>query len=407
MIAEDIRTAIESISANRLRSFLTMLGIIVAVSSVVMIVALGNAAERQIKGSLEGLGTQTVLVYVTPGQGGVAGATQGVLTERDADALRRAFPDALHVVPQISNSVRVVFEDKRSDTSLLGVTPDYFSVVAMDLLEGSLFSSNDVAARSVVVVLGRSTSERLFEGQSAVGRRVRINGVPAEVVGVAAARGSGTAGDQNDFVLAPVSSMRQRLGAGTTSVADADAVGTLLVKFAPETDLAEARERVVSFFEDRKNIDEDEINPFTVSTSEELGQATSAIVNVLQAVLGSIASISLIVGGIGIANIMLASVAERTWEIGLRMAVGAQPRQIRNQFLVEACILCVIGGILGLAVAAAFVFIVGAVSNIPISISFGNMVLAIVMSGMTGLIAGYVPARRAAALDPIVALRRD
>ncbi len=407
MIAEDIRTAIESISANRLRSFLTMLGIIVAVSSVVMIIALSDAAERQIKGSLEGLGTQTILVYAAPGQGGIAGATQGVLTERDADALRGAFPDILHVVPQISNSVRVVFEDKRSDTSLLGVTPDYFSVASLDLLEGSLFSSSDVAARSVVVVLGRSTSERLFEGQSAVGRRVRINGVPAEVVGVAAARGSGAAGDQNDFVLAPVSSMRQRLGAGTMAIADADAVGMLLIKFTADADLAEARERIVSFFEDRKNIDQDEINPFTVSTSEELGQATSAIISVLQVVLGSIASISLVVGGIGIANIMLASVAERTWEIGLRMAVGAQPSQIRNQFLVEACILCVIGGIAGLIVAAAFVLIVGSVSDIPISISFGNIVLAIFMSGMTGLIAGYVPARRAAALDPIVALRRD
>lgn len=404
MLGENVRSALEMIGAHRLRSALNVLGIVVAVSSVILIVSLGRAAERQITQSLDALGSRMLLVYPTLERADAGGVAPTVLTQRDATALRRSVADVTRVVPQLSTRARLVAGRNRADTSLRGTDQEFFAMTPLEFVEGAPFDAEDVRSRALVIVVGRTVADRLFRDQPAVGQRVRVNGVPVRIAGVAAMRGGGFAGDQNDFVLMPITTMRQRFGGG---MGGGDAVGLLLVQFSDQIEAETARERVVAFFQRQKNVSANEPNPISVTSSEELSRATSTVIGVVQGVLAAIASISLVVGGIGIANIMLVSVAERTREIGLRMALGAEPRHIRSQFLTEAAILCLIGGLLGILVAGLLLGLVRLASGFPVTLTVQGTLIVLALSAGVGLVAGYVPAKRAAALDPTEALRRE
>ncbi|WP_374133026.1 ABC transporter permease [Sphingomonas sp. 28-62-20] len=382
-----------------------MLGVIIGVASVVLIISLGRAAERSIASSLDALGHDLVLVYPAPDGRGGGGAIRASLTDRDVDAMQRQLLGIDTVAAQLSGSARIIAGANRADTIVRGVDLSFFDVTPLTIVEGASLRDSDIATQASVIVLGRSTADRLFGDDQAVGRRVRVNGVSATVIGIASTVGSGLSGDQNDFALTPITTARQRLGLRVGN--DDDSVGLVLLQFGGEVDLTDARERTLKFLKDRKRISDDETSPFAVSTTEDLSGATSSVVAVVQGVLAAIASISLIVGGIGIMNIMLVSVTERTREIGLRISLGAKPTHIRNQFLTEAAILCGLGGFIGLVLTLAIAFIIAAVSALPISVAPGDALFALATSLLTGLAAGYLPARRAAALDPIEALRSE
>lgn len=400
---ENIISAIESIRLHRLRSVLNVLGIVVAISSVNIINSLGRAAEMQISNSLNALGSRLLLVYSAP-QRDIGGINRGTLTQRDAVALRRAIPNIERVVPQLSSSVRVVAGRYRAETSLRGTDQGLFSITPLEFKEGGVFKASHVRERALVAVVGRTVADRLFPNSSALGQRVRINNVPVRLIGVAGARGVGFAGDQNDFILMPITTMRQRFGSG---LAEPDAVGLLLVQFSEKLSPEAAREAVLKFFARQKHISPDETNPIAVTSSEELTRATSAIIDTVQAVLAAIASISLIVGAIGIANIMLVSVTERTREIGIRMALGAQPSDIKNQFLTESAVLCLIGAIIGIILSGLILLAIRWVTGFSVTLDIQSAIFVLLMSGIVGLLAGLLPAQRAANLDPVVALRYE
>lgn len=405
MFMENVRIALEAIRQNRLRSVLTIVGVVIGVGSIVMILALGKAAEVEVSRSLGRLGTNMLFVYPSANPGAGGGLARSVLGERDAAELLQSVPGVRRATAQISAPVRVIVGSARADTTLRGVSPAFFDLTATTMIEGGVFADTDVSSRATKVILGRSVAERLFEGESAVGRRVRINGSIATVSGVAASSGGALSGDQSDFILMPITTARQRFGLGQG--VGSDAVDMVFVQFNADVPLSEAKARTAAFLERRKHLNANSPRPFEISTTEELSRAASSVVRILQGVLGAIASISLIVGGIGITNMMLVSVTERTPEIGIRMAVGARPADVRVQFLTEAAILCALGGTIALIGSTVLILAIRLMTGLAISLAASHVLIALGMAITTGVLAGYFPARRAAELDPVEALRRE
>lgn len=402
MFLDNLRLALFSIGANRLRAGLTVTGVMVGVLSVTLIISLGRAVEREVSGSIDALGANMVFVYPTPD---LATASRNVqLTERDAEAIRSRVPEVLRTAVLVSGQARAVAGTATIDTSVRGTDASYFQVVRLSVVEGRTFTAAEVRTRSNVAVIGRTVAEELFEDEPALGRRIRLNGVSTTVVGVVATSGGAVSADPNDFVLTPISTARQRFGLGGGAT---DQVSMILVEFPLGADLALAQSDVVALLQKDKRISPDVSPPFGTSSTEDLARTTSSLVNVVQAFLAAIASISIFVGGIGITNIMLVSVHERTREIGLRMAVGARRRDIRTQFLTESALLCVVGGMCGVVLAAVIATAITLATDFDVSIRLDHVLWAFLLSILIGVAAGYLPARKAALLDPIEALRRE
>jgi putative ABC transport system permease protein len=330
---------------------------------------------------------------------------RGRLTERDARALQKLVSGVKDISPQLRSTIQMVSSGRNASTGALGVTPAYGIVSNITAESGRFITDADVRTAARVIVLGPSVATKLFGGFDPVGQMVRVNKVPFTVVGILESKGSSFGSDNDDLALVPITTARQRLATGTLQ--GPDDLHALFVGFEDGVNLADAKKQMVKVMRDRYRVPKGEISPFSIRTTEEFMKESGKVTSIFQGVLVAIASISLLVGGIGIMNIMLVSVTERTREIGLRMALGAKRSDIRNQFLVEAAVLCVIGGAIGLTLAIAAARAFENFADFPAPIGIGTSFAAILFSAVIGLAFGGYPAIRASRLSPIEALRSE
>ena len=402
----NVAIALVALRTNLMRSILTTLGVMIGVLAVILAVAVGDGAKASVLESINQLGSNMAIVFPQPeNRGGRRVSDRGRLTERDAAAIQRLVPGISGVAPQLRSTVQIVIPGRNATTTAVGITSDYERVANCEIDTGRFIADADVRTAGRVVVLGPSVATKLFGSFDPLGQTVRIARVPFVVVGVLQSKGSSFGTDNDDLALVPISTARQRFAAVPGQGPDDLAI--LFVGFEDGVDLASGKKAIVRVLRDRNHVPKGEISPFTVNTTEEFMKESGTVTAVFQGVLVAIASISLLVGGIGIMNIMLVSVTERTREIGLRMALGAKRSDIRNQFLVEAAVLCVIGGVIGLILAAALARLFEKMADFPAPIGAGTVVGAILFSAFIGLAFGSYPAIRASRLSPIEALRSE
>ena len=402
----NIAIALTALRTNLMRSILTTLGVMIGVLAVILAVAVGDGAKISVMESINSLGSNMAIVIPQPeNNGGRRVVDRGRLTERDAAAIRRLVPGVSGSAPQLRSTVQMVIQGRNATTTAFGITPDYGRVANVEIETGRMIGEADVRTASRVIVIGPSVASKLFGSFDPLGQSIRVNRVPFTIVGVLASKGNSLGNDNDDLALVPISTARQRFA--TTTLQGPDDLHVLFVGFDDGIELAQAKKDMIRVLRARNNVPKGEISPFTINTTEEFMEQTGVVTSVFQGVLVAIASISLLVGGIGIMNIMLVSVTERTREIGLRMALGAKRSDIRNQFLVEAAVLCVIGGGIGLTLAAGLSIVLAQALEFPVIISASTAVGAIIFSAVIGLAFGSYPAIRASRLSPIEALRSE
>lgn len=402
----NIAIAMTALRTNLMRSILTTLGVMIGVLAVILAVAVGEGAKSSVVDSINSLGSNMAIIFPQPeNNGGRATIDRGRLTMRDANAIVRTVPAVVEVAPQLRSTLQIIVSGRRASTPGIGATPAYGKVANIGVDAGRFITESDVRTAARVIVLGPSVATKLFGTFEPLGQMVRVNRVPFTVVGVLETKGSSFGQDNDDLALVPISTARQRFASST--VQGPDDLHVLFVGFEDGEDLANGKKAIVRLLRQRYQVRKGEINPFTVRTTEEFMKETGKVTQIFQILLVSIASISLLVGGIGIMNIMLVSVTERTREIGLRMALGAKRSDIRNQFLVEAAVLCVIGGIIGLACAAMLSGVIENAAGLKAPIGIGITIFAIAFSATIGLVFGGYPAVRASRLSPIEALRSE
>ena len=402
----NIAIALTALRTNLMRSILTTLGVMIGVLAVILAVAVGDGAKISVMDSINSLGSNMAIVFPQPeNRGGRRVVDRGRLTERDAAAIQRLVPGVSGMAPQLRSTVQLVIQGRNATTTAVGITPDYGRVANVEIDTGRMIGEADVRTASRSIVLGTSVATKLFGTFDPLGQSVRVNRVPFTVVGILASKGNSLGNDNDDVALVPISTARQRFA--STAIQGPDDLHVLFVGFDDGIELAAAKKNMVRVLRARNNVPKGEISPFTINTTEEFMKQSGLVTSVFQGVLVAIASISLLVGGIGIMNIMLVSVTERTREIGLRMALGAKRSDIRNQFLVEAAVLCVIGGAIGLALAAGLSIILARALEFPVAVSLSTAIGAIIFSAVIGLAFGSYPAIRASRLSPIEALRSE
>jgi putative ABC transport system permease protein len=398
------KLAWRALRRNPMRSALTALGIVVGVAAVIAMVAVGNGAKAQVESQIASLGRNVIQIFsgsttstgIRTGWGGA-----GTLTIEDTEAIAREIPGVAGTSPEVRSVTQVVAENQNWSTQILGVSPEYFSIRQWAVVEGEPFTERDVKAAAKVAVIGRTTAQQLFAGASPIGRIVRIKNVPFVVVGQLAPRGFSMHGtDQDDVLVLPYSSAMKRVLGVTT-------VRSIAVQAATASLVDPVSEQITSLLRQRHRIGPGRDDDFTVRTQQDIAEAATETSRVMTTLLGAIAGVSLIVGGIGIMNIMLVSVTERTREIGIRMAVGARARDILTQFMLEAIALSMVGGAIGIAVGIVAAKVLSAVAEWPTVISAGPIAVAVLFSAAVGIFFGFYPARKASRLDPITALRYE
>ena len=408
-LADAIRTALWSMLANPLRTFLTMLGVVIGVGSVITMMAVGQGAQVRISDEIKSFGTNVLLI--NPGEtmrNGVRLASGAVhtLTEADASAIA-ALPSVAEAAPCVWGTAQIVWRDRNWNTTVVGTNVQQFAIRQWRLQAGRFFSTAESQDFTKVVVLGATAAKKLFGSNSdqAIGRETRIKDAPFKIVGVLEAKGPLASGqDQDDVAFVPISTARMRL-IGNASPVNGQAVAYILVKAASTSGVAGAKRDIEALLRQRHHLPPGHGDDFIVNDPAAAMAAQNASTRTIAILLAAIASVSLVVGGISIMNILLVSVAERTREIGIRMAVGARRSDIRNQFLMESVAICVIGGILGVAAGAATASTIARVAGWPIYLGPDALGLALGFSVGTGMFFGWYPARRAARLLPADALR--
>jgi putative ABC transport system permease protein len=400
-----IRLAFRSIVRSTLRAGLTILGILIGVAAVVIVTALASGARDAVSATIAGFGSNVILIgpQSKSASGAKAKGGSARLTEDDGRAIAREAVSVATVAPMLGSRAQVVVADKNWSTQVFGSTRAFFTVRSWKMARGREWDEHDEALKSKVVVLGPTVATRLFGAEDPIGKSVRIGRYSWQVIGLLQSKGEGSfGGDQDDVVVMPISSMRSRIMRTAPGFA-----GMLFVSAssAERTDRAVAQ--IEAILRQRHHIEEGEEKDFWIGTQKEFQAMQESIFGVLTLLLVCIAAVSLIVGGIGVMNIMLVSVTERTREIGIRMAIGARARDIMTQFLVEAVVLALLGGLAGAATGIAVIRLLGSSFDWPMTLDPGALTVAILTSGMTGIAFGFFPARRAAGLDPIVALRHE
>ena len=404
-----LRSALTAIRLNAMRSLLTALGVIIGVASVIVMSAIGSGARDEVERSISRLGTN--MLTISPGSART-GASQGgagtaaPMSEDDLQAIVMRIVELEGITASLSVNSTVVYGNQNWSTSVTGTSASFPYVRDWETSEGRYFDDAEVSRGAKVAVVGSTVARQLFGSGAAVGERMRIAGAPFEVIGVMETRGqAGGFRDQDDIVLIPVTTARARLVG--QSIAAPNQVGSILVKIADGGDLAQAQEEIATLLKQRRRIRPGDQDDFRIRNVAEIVQARTAAQRTLTWLLAATAAVSLVVGGIGIMNIMLVSVTERTREIGLRMAVGARRRDILAQFLTEAIVLCLAGGLIGLLVGVAATYVISALAGWPVLISSMIIMIGIGASAVVGIAFGYIPARKAAHLNPIDALRYE
>ena len=403
--AINVGIALTALRTNLMRSVLTTLGVMIGVFAVTLAVAVGSGAQVSVMESINALGSNMAIIFPQPdAQGGRSSFDRGRLTLRDARSIERSIGGVSAIAPQLRASVQMVAGGRRASTTAIGATSGFGSVAGIGAETGRFISEADVRSGARVAVLGPTVARKLFGTFDPVGEAFRIDRVPFTVVGVLESKGSSFGNDNDDTIVVPISAARARF---SNSLPGPDDLHVLYVGFDDGIDLEEAKREMTRLLRERYSVGRRDVQPFTIRTTAEFIEESSQVTAIFQSVLVAIASISLLVGGIGIMNIMLVSVTERTREIGLRMALGAKRRDIRNQFLVEAAILCVIGGAIGIVLAVAAAGAFSAYADFPAEVGLPVAMGAIIFSAVIGIVFGGYPALRASRLSPIEALRSE
>jgi putative ABC transport system permease protein len=406
-IPSTFKISFRALRVNKMRSALTMLGIIIGVGAVIAMVAVGTGASRKISEQISSMGSN--LLFILPGAttaGGVrmGAGTQPTLSMGDADAIQKECPAVSDVAPIHNGVAQVVFGHLNWSTGVVGTTPGVMVVRDWELTAGRAFTQQDVKSATKVAILGQTVVDNLFGDQNPVGQTIRIKNVPFTVIGALAPKGQSTQGqDQDDTILIPVTTAQKKLF-GTQFPG---MVRIIMVKAKSAEDLSSAERQINELLRQRHHISQKQDNDFTVRNLTQIMQAAEQSTKVMTLLLGAIASVSLLVGGIGIMNIMLVSVTERTREIGIRMAIGAKTWDIRLQFIIEAVTLSLIGGIIGIITGVSTALILSSASGWPAVVSPLSILLAFSFSGMIGIFFGFYPAYKASLLNPIDALRYE
>jgi putative ABC transport system permease protein len=392
-----------------MRSILTMLGIIIGVAAVIAMVGVGSGATERIQEQIQSIGSN--LIIVLPGSVSSNGVRLGSgavasLTQDDAEAIASDCPSVALAAPTVRGAVQIVYGNNNWATTVQGVTADYMTIRDYTMMSGDFFTTQDVDSAAKTAVLGETVARNLFAGSDPTGQVVIIKNVPFTVAGVLTPKGQSPTGqDQDDVILLPISSATEKvLGANK---ANAKAVGQVMVQAVDPQAIGEAMQETEGLLRERHKLQPGADNDFTIRNLTEVFQAQETSAQVMSILLGAIASVSLIVGGIGIMNIMLVSVTERTREIGLRQAVGAKTRDILLQFLVEAVTLSVLGGIIGIVLGLTASLLISHFAQWSTAVSMFAILLAFLFSALVGVFFGYYPARKAAFMDPIEALRYE
>jgi putative ABC transport system permease protein len=401
---EIIRVALDSLSRHRTRALLTILGIVIGVGAVVAMVAVGNGAQVAVEAQIASLGTNVLMVF--PGatmMGGVSGgaASATTLTEDDMLAIRQEAPAVAAVSPAMRTSRQVVAGNLNWSTTIQGGNTDLFQIRSYTLGSGELYTEQDVRGATKVCILGQTVVSNLFPDQDPVGQTIRIDKLPFRVIGTLASKGQTAMGqDQDDVIMAPYTTLQRRL-MGT------DRMGMFMMSAVTEGSITEAQQQVTQILRTRHRLTDAEEDDFTIRTQSDIANTAGSTSRILTMLLASIASVSLLVGGIGIMNIMLVSVTERTREIGIRRAIGARRRDILQQFLIESIILSVFGGIVGIIFGLTTSSLISRFAGWPVTVSPEMVAVAFLFSAAVGMFFGFYPARKASSLNPIDALRYE
>ena len=400
-----LKIAYRSLSKNKLRVLLTMLGIIIGVASVIAMLAIGQGSKQNIEASMANLGINSVMIF--PGSINSGGVRMGAgsystLTQKDADVIAAKCEFVTDVTPVVSKSSQVIAGNQNWHTMVAGGLNQYFTIRDLKVAIGNTFSVTDEHTAAKVCVIGQTVSTNLFgEGVNPVGKLIRINSIPFKVVGLLAVKGQNTFGqDQDDIIVAPFSTVMKRMLSTLY-------LNAILASATSEKDIKNAEDQISTLLRIQHKLTPSDQDDFTVRSQADIANTFESISNVMTILLACIAGISLLVGGIGIMNIMLVSVTERTREIGIRMAVGAKSRDVLFQFIIESIFISVLGGIIGILLGILISMFVGRFGGWPVVITGTSIILSFAFSSAVGIFFGWYPARKAANLNPIDALRYE
>ena len=394
--------AVRSISRHKLRSFLTTLGIIIGVAAVVTMVTLGKATTAAVQQQISALGTN--ILQIRPGQGfgrGGGGPRPPDFEQEDVDAVKQQIAGVAAVAPQAQSSGTAIYNGANWSTTINGTTADFFRVQPWPLVQGRLWTPAEEQAGKGVCIIGNTVRTNLFRGGRAVGERLRINGISCDVIGVLSTRGqAGFGGDQDDVVIMPIKQVQRRFTGSRE-------IRLMLVGVDPAYESAQVQSSISDLLRERRNITGGKQDDFNIFDTAQISATLTGTTTLLTQIVAAVAAISLVVGGIGIMNIMLVSVTERTREIGIRLAIGAVASEVLMQFLVEAVVLSMLGGVIGLLLAQIVVVALAPVMQVSWMFDPQINIIAFAISAAIGVVFGYFPARRAAGLNPIDALRHE
>ena len=396
--------ALRALRRNKMRSTLTALGIIIGVASVVAMVAVGNGAQARITSQVAALGQNLLSVFAGSRKSGGVNSGLGsasALTLADAEAIGREISDVVAISPEDSTTAQAIANGRNWSTTVAGESPDYLKIRDWKLASGSMFTEREVRSAAKVAVIGSKTANELFGPLNPVGQSVRIQNIPFVIIGLLESKGAGMGGqNQDDRIIIPYTTAMKRITGDKY-------LRSVNVQIASADRMEIAQQQITSLLRQRHRLTAGRDDDFNIFNQKEIADTVNSISKIITLLLGSVAGISLFVGGIGIMNIMLVSVTERTREIGIRIAVGAQPGDIRLQFLIEAVTLSLLGGLIGVLCGVGASHLVGVVANFKAIVSTGSILLAFGVSSVIGIFFGFYPAHKAAALDPIVALRYE